>query len=162
MRPASCPQEVSVLKAVRTGIWEEALSTHLDECADCQEIAHALRWMQALAQSSENTRALPDASRVWWRAQVSEKQAKAERAQELFEWTETLFASVFAAGSAVWVVWNWSALQLKFASYLAGTWPHSWITASSALGMAPTILSSGAVIVSIVAIVLAYPLLAQD
>jgi hypothetical protein len=162
MRPASCPQEGNVLKAVRTGIWEEALSAHLDGCAVCKEIAHASRWMQALAQGSESIRTLPDPSRVWWRAQLSEKQMKAERAQELLEWVEIISATVFSAGIAGWIGWNWHTIQSLFTSLLADAWTHSWITASSALSTAPMMFSSGAVILSIVAIVLAFPVLVRD
>ena len=162
MKPANCPQEANILKAVRAGAWEETLSTHLRECSVCREIARASQWMQALAQSPQNARALPDAGRVWWRAQFSEKQAKAERAQEIFEWAEILSASVICAGLAGWIVWNWYAIQLLFASLMAGTLPNSWIAGSSMFGTAALMFSSVAVILSLAAIVLAYPLLARD
>ena len=162
MRPAGCPQEVNVREAVRAGTWQENLSAHVAACPDCRETVHASRWMQALAQSPENPPALPDAGRVWWRARVSERQAKAERAQEIFEWVEIIFASAVCAGLAVWIVRDWFAIQMLAVSILAGSRPHSWISSYSALGMAPTILTLGAVIVSILAIVLAYPMLARD
>ncbi|MBZ5662461.1 MAG: hypothetical protein LAO08_18825 [Acidobacteriia bacterium] len=162
MRQATCPQEADVLKSVRTGIWSEALSAHMETCADCKELVRASRWMQALAQSSATNPPLPDAARVWWRAQLSDKQAKAERAQELFEWSEIISASVICAALAVWIVWHWSAVQFFFASILAGALPHSWLTASPLLASTPAILFLSAVIVSLAAAVLAYPILARD
>jgi len=162
MRQASCSQEVSILKAIRTGTWEEAVSTHLAGCAACEEIVQASRWMQALAQDCENAETLPDAGRVWWRAQVSEEQAKAERAQELLEWVELISATIFSAGLAGWIVWHWNAIQSSLTSFIADTWLHSWIATSSVLNMALLTVSSGAVILSIVTLAIAYPMLARD
>jgi len=46
-----------------------------------REIVLASQWMQSLAQSCQRP-TLPDASLLWWRAQLSEKHAKVEKAQE--------------------------------------------------------------------------------
>lgn len=162
MRQESCPQEVDVVKAVRTGIWEEALSTHIDRCAVCKEIVQTSHWMQALAESSEKILTLPDASLLWWGAQLSEKQAKAERMQELLEWVEIISASVISAGLAGWVEWNWYALQTLLTSFLTDPRPQLWITASSEIGVTPILSLLSAVILSLVAIVLTYPLLEGD
>jgi hypothetical protein len=161
MRPANCPQEEIILKAVRNGAWNENLSAHLHACPDCRELSRASRWMQALANHPESVRTLPEPGRVWWRAQIFEKQAKVERAQDFLEGMEILSASVICSAVAVWLVWNWYAIQLLFTSILTGVSANSRTAASSAW-TAPTILSSAAVIASIVAIVLAYPLLARD
>lgn len=161
MSQANCPREAELLKAVRTGMWEEGLSAHVLKCADCREIAQASQWMQTLAQNSEKP-TLSDASLLWWRAHLSEKQAKAERAQELLEWTEIISAIIIFAGLAGWVGWNWYAIQTQLTLFLTDTWSQLWITASSALNTTPITLSLGAVILSFVAVVVAYPLLVRD
>ncbi len=162
MSQRGCPQEANILKAVRAGIWEESITTHIAACPTCRELARTARWMQSLAKTSANAPPLADPARIWWRAQLSEKQAKAERTQEVFEWTEIISASILCAAFAAWFIWDWSAIQTLAISYLAGSWPHSWLAASLIHGTAPAIFSLSAAILSILAIILAFPLLVRD
>jgi hypothetical protein len=162
MSRPGCPQEANVLKAARAGIGEESIATHIEACLTCRELARTAPWMHSLAQSSASARPLPDPARIWWRARLSEKQAKAERAQELFEWAEIISASVLCAAFAAWFIWDWSAIQFQFASALTRALPHSWLTVFPLLAATPAILSLFAVIASLAAAVLAYPILARD
>jgi hypothetical protein len=162
MRQAGCPREADVLKAIRTRIQEEALSDHLAECAVCKEVVQASRWMRDLATDCEETRPLPDASLLWRRAQLSQLQAKAEKAQEFLEWRDIISAIVISAAVAGWIGWNWSAIQTQLASFLADAWAQTWITASSVVSTTAIVFSFGTVIVSVVAAVLVYPLVVQD
>ncbi len=162
MRQASCPQEEKALKAVRTGTWDEGLSAHLPGCGVCTEIVQVSRWMQALAEGPERTPTLPDAGLLWRRAQLSERQAEAERAQKILDWAEFIFATLLSAGLAGWIGWDWFAIQIRLTSLWADTWQQVWATASSVTGATPALSSFGVLILSLVATVLAYPLLARD
>ncbi|MBZ5642043.1 MAG: hypothetical protein LAO19_04730 [Acidobacteriia bacterium] len=162
MSQPPCPQEEIILKAARARIWEESLTTHLEACPECRELALASRWMQSLAQDSDRARPLPDPARVWWRAQLSSKQARAERAHEYVEWTELISASALCAALAAWIAWNWPAVQLFFARTLATALPHSWFIASPLLAVASAIFPLAAFLASLAAAVLAYPILARD
>lgn len=162
MSQASCPQEAEAHKAVRTGTWEAGLSAHVAGCAVCREIVQVSRWMQTLAESPGETHALPDAGLLWWRAQLSEKQAEGERARKILDWAEFIFATLLVAGLVGWIGWNWIAIQTLLTSLLADGWQHLWATASFAAGAAPILSSFGVVIFSLVAIVVSYPLLTWD
>jgi len=118
--------------------------------------------MQALARSSEKPVTLRDASLLWWRAQLSEKQAKAERAQEFLEWVELIPATIISAGLAAEIGWNWNAIQTLLTSLLTDQWPQLWISASSVVSPTPIMFSLDAVILFSVAIVLVLPLLVRD
>jgi hypothetical protein len=162
MRQSSCSQEESVLKAVRTGMWEDALSDHVAGCDACKEIVQTSQWMQALAQASEKNLSLPDASLLWWRAHLSEKQGRVERGQELQEWMEIISATVISTGLAVWIGWNWMAIQATFSSLLTEPWPLLWTDAVAAMNTTPGVFTLGTVILSLVVIALGYSMLVPD
>jgi hypothetical protein len=117
--------------------------------------------MKALAAGPEGTQTLRDAERVWLRAQLSEKQAEAERAHKILDWGEFIFSMLAAAGVLGWIGWNWDAIQTRLLPSANG-WQQLWITLSYMAGVTPILSTFGVVIFSLVAIVLAYPLLARD
>ncbi len=162
MRQTSCPQEEMTLKAVRTRMWEGSLSAHVAGCAVCAEIVQVSRWMQGLAEGPEKTAAMPDGGRLWRRAQLSKKLEEAERAEKILDWAELSFALLVGAGLAFWIAWNWDAVQTRLASLLADVWPQLWVKVFSVAGATPSLYSFSVVILSLIAIVLAYPLLARD
>ncbi len=158
----SCPQEGDVLRAVRTGIVEEALRAHAVECAVCGEIVQVSQWMQTLAESPDGTDALPDPGLLWWRAQFSEKQMKMERAEQILGWLEFVFATLLFTGLAGWMYWHWNVIQTKLTSFLTGGEHQLWGAVLSMTGALPILSSFGVVIFSVLAVGLAYPLLARD
>jgi hypothetical protein len=162
MRQTSCPQEEMTLKAVRTRIWEGRLSAHVAGCAVCAEIVQVSRWMQGLAEVSEKTAAMPDGGRLWGRAQLSERQVEAERAQKILDWAEFSFALLVPGGLAFWIVWNWSEVQILLTSLLADVWLQLWVKVFSVAGATPGLFSFSGVILSLAAVVLVYPLLTRD
>jgi predicted anti-sigma-YlaC factor YlaD len=161
MRQASCPREKVVLRAVRSGLWEEGLSAHLAKCTDCREIAEASQWMQALAQGSQKP-TLPDASALWWSAQLFERRANAEKSQDILDWVELISVTVIAAGLAMWVGWNWNAIQSALASLVTEPWPQPWTDTVSLVSSTPTMFSWSALILTAVAIALGYPWPVRD
>jgi hypothetical protein len=162
MRLSNCPLEAEALKAVRTEMWEDALTAHVAGCAACKEIVRASHWMQALANGSQKAHSLPDPSLLWWRARLSAKQAQVERAQEMLEWVEIVAATVIVAGLAGWIGWNWLAIQSTLTSLLTEPWPQLWIDAATAMSTTPTMFSISAAILCVIAIALGYPLLLRD
>jgi len=156
MKQMNCPQEAAVTKAVRTGNWEESLTIHAAACAVCLEIIQTASWMQALARSSEAISTLPDASLLWWKARLSEKQAKAEKAQEVSEWVEIASGAAIASGLAAWVAWNWLAIQVLATRFTGAM--QLWVTAYSTSAL---FLPVSAVLCLALA-VLTYPILVDD
>jgi len=162
MKRAGCPREGDVLKAGRSGMSEEALRAHAAECSVCAEIVQVSQWMQTLAESPERADALPDAGLMWWRAQLSEKQAKMDRAQNILGWAEFIFATLLLAGLVGWLIWNWNLIQTRLTSISAGVQQQLLTTMSSVAGATPFLSSAGVVILSLVVVGLVYPLLARD
>ena len=162
MMRANCPREGDALRAVRTGKVEEELRAHLVECAVCGEIVQVSRWMQTLAEGPDRADALPDPGLLWWRAQLSEKQTKMERAEKILGWMEFVFATLLFAGLAGWMSWHWNAIQTRLTSFLAGGEQQLWGTVLSVAGTTPILSSFGVVILSMLAIGLVYPLLARE
>jgi hypothetical protein len=156
MKHLRCPQEPAVTKAVHTGNLEKSLTTHASTCAVCREIIQTANWMQDLARSPESKPTLPNASLVWWRAQLSEKQAQAGKAQDFLEWVEFTSAAAISLGLAVWLIWNWYAVQRLITWISAGA--NSWATAYSMPFFFPPIIA----VLCSVALVLAYPILADE
>lgn len=156
MKHPKCPHEEAVARAARTGNWETSLTTHATTCPICREIMKTSTWMQALARSSESSLSLPDASLLWWRAQLSEKQAKAERSQDLLEWIAFASVAVPSLGLIVWLAWNWYAIQGWIAWILVGAQPR--MTAYSVLILLPPIIT----LLSLAAVVLVYPIFGEE
>jgi len=59
-----------VLRAVREGHGLEAHRSHLAACRTCRETASVAGWLQRAAGESEVATLVPEASAIWWRAQV--------------------------------------------------------------------------------------------
>ena len=156
MNRVNCPQEGAVTKAVRIGILERPLTTHAATCAVCWEIIQASRWMQALARSSESNPTLPDPSLLWWRARLSEKQAKAEKAQDVLEWAEITSAVAISLGLVGWAAWNWYAIQGLMTWILTGA--QLWVTAYSM----PIVFLPTIAVLCLAALILAYPILVDE
>ena len=163
MSQSDCLREAEVLKAVRTGMWEQGVSTHVAGCPVCKEIVEASQKMQAFAHGPEQIPALPDARLVWWKAQLTESQARTEKAQEFLEWWEIISATVISAGLAGWIAWNWYAIPSLLTSTMADVWPQFWaMVSSSIMNSTPPLFSIGGVILAFVVFAIAYPSLAQD
>jgi hypothetical protein len=152
----NCPQEAVLTKAVRTGNLETSLTIHAATCTVCREIIQASSWMQALARGSESNPILPDAGLLWWRARLSEKQAKAEKAQDVLDCVEITSAAAISVVLGGWVAWNWYAIQRLIAWISAGA--NSWATAYSM----PFFFSPIIAVLCLAALVLAYPILVDE
>ena len=156
MKQMSCAQEAAITKAFRTGGWEESLTVHAATCAVCREIVQTASWMQALARSPKTISTLPDASLLWWKARVSEKHAKAEKAQEVSEWVEIASVTAISIGLAAWVAWNWFAVQASMTTLMVTM--QLWVTAySTSLLLLPV-----SAVLGLVLAVLTYPILVDD
>jgi hypothetical protein len=170
MSHTSCSQESAIARAVRTGEWNEALRAHLRDCATCRGVQEAARWMQALAApqpSAQPQNGLPDPQILWLRAQLSERQAAAERAQKALQWVEIACITAACAGLSVWLAWNWNGIGGEIANGLGwalfDAWPALW-TNLYAYGpaSAPILFSSALAAISLLAIGAAYPLMARE
>jgi len=158
MKRAVCLHEDATTRAARSGEWNSFLKKHVDECAACREVVETSRWMQALAQDPALNHDSHDASLLWWRAQLSEKQAQAERAQSVLEWTEIVVACAMAVALAGWAAWNWALLQVAADWLETGLSPQTWIAAYSGESSFWSAFS----VLLLAALLVAYPILAEE
>jgi len=171
MSQTSCSQEGAIARAIRAGEWNETLEAHLRECAICRGVQEAARWMQALAPaarlSAQSQDDLPDPHILWLRAQLSERQAAAERAQKVLQWVEVACVMAACAGLSIWLAWNWNGIGGEIADRLGwaifDAWPALWANLY-AYGpvMSPSLFSSALAVISFGAIGVAYHLLVQE
>lgn len=83
MNAGSCPRERDVLDLVVVGQWparaDEALTRHVAGCAVCAEVAAVAVLLHEAAEAGP-VPTLPDASVVWYRAQVRAREEAVRRA----------------------------------------------------------------------------------
>lgn len=161
MKQKSCPQEAAVARAVRAGQWEEALRAHAAGCTYCREVAQAAGWMQSLARSPEEEAALPGAGLVWWKAQLAQKLEEAERAQKPLRVMTAVAEAVAALGVTGLAAWNWPLVQGLLIGLLASLSPELWTALEPAV-FAWVALPLVVVILSVIAMVIAYPVLGEE
>jgi hypothetical protein len=171
MSHTSCSEESAVARAIRSGEWDEGLEAHVRRCGTCRSVRQAAQWMQALAPASQlgtgEQANLPDPQVLWLRAQLSERQAAAERAHQILQWVEVVCAMVICAGMGIWLAWNWSevggAIGDEMNWVLFESWPALWNSVYAYGPMnAPILFSSALAAIALVAVAIAYPLLARE
>lgn len=120
MNAIHCEKEPLVLEAVKNGRWDDDLRRHTAECAVCSEVALTASFLHAMRDEDFAEVQVPQAGRVWWRAQLQARRTAAERAVKPVTIAE-LAAFVCAALAFVGVcVWQWQAFSARLASFAAG------------------------------------------
>jgi hypothetical protein len=80
----SCPHEADLLDLVTAGRWPERadpeLQAHVRGCAVCRDLAMAAKGLACLANHDRQHMQLPDASVVWYRAQLRAREVSVRRA----------------------------------------------------------------------------------
>jgi hypothetical protein len=162
MKKVSCPYEDATTGAARSGNWDSLLEKHAYECVVCREVLLASSWMQTLEQEVPQASAANDDSRdaslLWWRAQLTEKQARAEQAHWILEWTEMFVACALAAALVGWALWNWALLQAAVDWLVTSLSPQTWMAAY----MPGTLSWSPLIVLSLAVLLIAYPILAEE
>lgn len=79
MKKTPCVEEKNILHAVRTGCWDDSSKAHLSECADCRETADTAGLLCTMAAEARGV-SLPDAEKVWWNAQIADRERISEKA----------------------------------------------------------------------------------
>jgi hypothetical protein len=188
MNKTKCSEETAVANAVRLGKWDDSLREHMKRCEACREVAEISTWMQSMVREegyglqqdqdhiptemdatresgcheNDQDRPLPDASLVWWRARLAEeldaRHAKVDRAHAAMDRVEIMALFIAGIGFAGWVFWNWYALQRSAARLFISLWPQSWPAADSGLGSFWLLIG----VLSAIAILLAYPIVAEE
>ncbi len=150
MNLLECDQEPRVLEAVRSGRgaseWEEPLRVHVAACRICSDVVLVAQFLLQENECADAEAALPDAGLVWWKAQLLERRAAAERAVRPIAVTEKLAGAGIVALLLTGIILNWSRV-LNW-SYVQGG--IRWLAGFLPAGSYPTatrVLADGHVIV---------------
>ena len=163
MKPRMCPEELAVARAARTGQWNDLLRDHAARCATCREVLQATRWMGSLAQASDERSTLPAAERVWCAALLAQKQADVERAQRPLLLAE-MFIAMLGLAAVSWLAWHGLEIGFWLTDWFArGLLPQPWTGLATVSPVRPALSAAlAALVLTIVALLVAQPLLGED
>ena len=111
MKPHDCEKEPLVLEAVRTGEWTGELRDHTARCVACGDAALAASFLLSMREEDRAEARVPNAGRVWWKAQLQARRQAAERAARPITLAQT---AAFACATLAFVgicIWQWSAVR---------------------------------------------------
>ncbi len=111
MNVSHCEKEQAILAAAQSGRWEDELHAHAAACPVCADVVLVAQFMQNLAEEAGAEAALPDAGRIWWKAQLLAKQAAVERATLPIAIVEKIAYACAALALAAGVVWTWPLMS---------------------------------------------------
>lgn len=159
MNPVECQFEAEVLAAVVQSRWparvDDRLRTHVASCAICSDVAAVAGAMDGALDEMRSGADLPDASRVWWRAQLRARREAVQTAGRpitavqliAFACAVGLLGACFGATST----WFQSALK-RIASNAAGFDGAAFLAATSTL-----FAEHGVLVIGLVALVFLVP-----
>lgn len=120
MKPRRCPQEEKVIKAARTGGWENSVRTHILQCAYCREVAEISEWMNLTAAADTRESLLPDPELLFMNAQVAaiqEAQEKALRPLAIAELIVRISIILILAGATLYIWFRLRPLTVLMPPY---------------------------------------------
>lgn len=155
----TCPRESDVLELVSIGQWpgraDQSLRDHVAGCDVCADLAIAAAAIVELRDADGQPVGVPDASVVWYRAQIHARLDAARRAARPLRLAQAVGAVCFIAVGLAW----WSAGT----SWLGGWWQRlpgltlprpeflrfdgAWADAGPMLGIAALVLVAWMVLI---------------
>ncbi len=162
-----CPQEASVLRAARTGQWDEALEAHVVECPACGEVALVGDSLRTVALETEDHKRLPDPHLVWLKAKLTERQVASQRASKPWDMAEALGQCVVAVVLAGWLVVELSSLYQGLAEWMPvrrlDDWSQVWSLMTSAVSVPSSLVFWTLIgLICFATLLVAEPLFSED
>lgn len=99
-----CRHDAAVHEAIRTGEWTPALRQHASGCKRCAEAVAIGRLLNAMPSPEPSAR---KSDVLWWQAQLTARNARAERVDRTLSVMETVAVSVagaLALGAVIWAL----------------------------------------------------------
>lgn len=104
MMPSECTREATVLAALGGGFMPEELEAHVRSCPVCQDAKLVWDYLANCAASEAETEIAP-AGVIWWRAQLANKRAAAERSVasiSIMQKISLVIAAITAVAIGAW------------------------------------------------------------
>jgi hypothetical protein len=159
MKPVECEFEAEVLSAVLQSRWPERvdaqLRAHVASCPICSDVASVAGAFEGSLDEMRASAQVPDASRVWWQAQLRARREAVEAAGRPITVVQLVaFAcAVGLLGACVGATSTWFQSALKrIASNAAGFDVAAFLTAVSTM-----FVEHGALVLGLVALVFLVP-----
>lgn len=155
-----CGQENRVLAAWRADQVDEGVRSHLGTCESCRETLATAEFMRALAaEPLDPEHRMPEAARVWWRAQLVRRWEAERRTSRQLDRIYPFQAGALAATVILTVLLARPVAERWIAQTEIG---EAALLAASLVpaGMA-TSLIGGAVLLALVMVVMARDMLAE-
>jgi hypothetical protein len=159
MKPVECEFEAEVLGAVLQSRWpdrvDDELRAHAASCAICSDVVAVAGAFDGSLEEMRASAELPDASRVWWQAQLRARREAVKAAGRPITAVQLVaFAcAVGLLGACIGATSTWFQAVLKrLASNAAGFDVAPFLTAVSTI-----FAEHGALVVGLIAIVFLVP-----
>jgi hypothetical protein len=112
MRDRICPEEGRVVQAHQGDAIDAAVRDHVVGCEACRETVDVLDFMRAFAaEPADPTHRIPEAARIWWRAQLVRRWDAERRVAHRVDQMYPLQAAVLAFGVVLAVLFAWPAVE---------------------------------------------------
>lgn len=105
---ADLPEESRVVRAHQSGVDDPIVRAHVAACVACRETLDALEFLRTLAaEPVDPAHRIPEAARIWWRAQLVRRWAAERRVAHRVDQMYPVQAAVLAFGIVlgVWLSW---------------------------------------------------------
>jgi hypothetical protein len=110
MNAEFCEFEEAVVAAIANGEWSDSLRHHVANCGQCADLQLISEYLRQVTAREEEATVLPTPSFLWWRAQLAERQEKAQQALAAIEIVQKL-AIAFAVICLILFAWLWTPLH---------------------------------------------------
>ena len=120
MKPLECERERMVRHAVRSGLWNDDLRSHVADCAICSDALFVAEFMRAEAEAAQTCSRVPDANLIWWKAELRARREAAERVTRPIAVVQVIGAIATAMLLVALVVWRGADLPSLLGHFAAG------------------------------------------
>lgn len=141
MKQAHCSFEEEITQASRSGKWSDDLLAHVADCHSCEEVALVASYLCESNGAERASAPLPDAGRIWSKAQLAARSDAMERAMRPIVWMRRFAFGLSVAGLLVSVITWWTRLGGFFSSF-AESWTHQPAAASAGPDALPLIVAA--------------------
>ncbi|MGC1104921.1 MAG: hypothetical protein WA876_00140 [Candidatus Acidiferrales bacterium] len=117
MKQDHCVFEEKIAEASRSGEWSDALLAHVADCPACEEVVLVASYLCESSSAARFGAELPDAGRIWWKAQATAKAAAIERALRPIVWARRFAFGACVAVTLAVIAMGWPSIAGFFANF---------------------------------------------